>query len=112
MFYLKFVSDGFKVIIGPWIVHMAQFLTLMIMIRPPDYEDDEEKTRAAHVIYGVLIAGHFGIGAMKYYTMHVNGVLSPIYSVLMLSCVITLVYLCDKWIYIPDALPISSLTEK
>ena len=41
MFYLKFVSDGFKVIIGPWIVHMAQFLTLMIMIRPPDYEDDE-----------------------------------------------------------------------
>ena len=95
MFYLKSNLDGFKVIIGPWIVHLAQFLTIIITIRPPEYLDNEEKTSAASSIYAVLVIGHFFIAALKYCTCHITNVLAPIYTVFMLGCVVTLIYLCD-----------------
>ena len=95
MFYLKSNLDGFKVIIGPWIVHLAQLLTIFITIRPPEYQDNEEKTRSASSIYAVLVIGHFFIAALKYCTCMVSNVLAPMYTVFMLTCVVTLIYLCD-----------------
>ena len=95
MFYLKSNIDGFKVIIGPWIVHIAQFLTIIITIRPPEYPDNDEKTSAASSIYAVLVVGHFFVAALKLCTSIITNVLAPIYTVFMLACVVTLIYLCD-----------------
>jgi len=40
MILLKSILDGFNVILGSWVVHVAAFITLASVVRPPIYEDN------------------------------------------------------------------------
>jgi len=73
MLELRSVVDGFNVILGSWIVHVAAFLTLVLVIRvPPDYGEDNPKTQNAKVIFASLVVMHFCLGAIKYVSLYLN----------------------------------------
>ena len=44
MINLKSVISGCEVILGTPLLHLAAFLTMVVCIRPPEYETDETKT--------------------------------------------------------------------
>ena len=95
MFYLKSFVDGFSVIISPWIVQIAQFLSLIIMIRPPEYEGIK-KTQTAKTIYAVLLVSHFFAAVHRRFMSHLLNVISSIHTVFMLSYVVTSSCMVDK----------------
>ena len=43
MINLLSTVDGFKVILGTWIINATAFLILAFVIRPPEYEDDPDR---------------------------------------------------------------------
>ena len=65
--HLKSSIDGFKVMLGSWYINLGVLLTLMIAVRPPDYDADETKTKEASNLYIILIAYHFLLSGGKFY---------------------------------------------
>ena len=65
--HIKSSIDGFKVMLGSWYLNLVVLITLIVAVRPPDYEADEAKTKEARQLYIILIAYHFVFSAGKYY---------------------------------------------
>ena len=71
MIELISVVDGFNVILGSWIVHIAAFLTLILSIRgAPNYEDDPEKSKQATIVFTALALLHLLLGVAKYISLY------------------------------------------
>lgn len=68
MLNLKNAIDGFKLIIGSFVIHWVFILAMVIALRPPEYED-EERTHEALVIYIFLIFYHLAIGTIRYWNL-------------------------------------------
>ena len=50
------VTDGFSVILGTYITHLAAFLTLLLVVqKPPEYES-EERNQLAKVSFFCMLS--------------------------------------------------------
>ena len=111
MINLLSVTDGFKVILGSFLLHFAALATMIISVRPPEY-DDSDRTSGAQVIYYTLIAMHLVLGVVKYITTFVNDSMLMINAIFMLSVVFILACLCEDWIFPPEAINWHSITDE
>ena len=103
MLNLKSSVDGFKVVLGGYVLNLVVFLTLCIAVRPPQYPT-EERTNEAKWLYALLIAYHFIFFLIKLLIMGK----APKYfrdkiALIMICAISLLIYLCQKWLYQPGA---------
>ena len=67
MIYLKSQLDGFKVILGNYLLHICYLVTLLLAIRPPDYPDVKKEERmSAMWLYWILIGYHLVLSATNF----------------------------------------------
>ena len=99
MLNLKSVIDGFKVVIGNWMVHIAALLTMIIFVRPEEYNDDHGRSDRAMGIYIALIIMHIVLALVKFIKMFVTDEISIITPVFMLLVVIMTIYMCEDWFF-------------
>ena len=99
MLNLKSVIDGFKVVMGSWLIHIAALLTMVIFVRPPDYPEDAGKTREAKIVYSVLIILHFVLTIVKFVKLYVSDKISMLGPAFMLIVVILLIHLIENWAF-------------
>jgi len=68
MIDLRSCIDGFRVILGGYIIHLAAFLALVCTIRtPPEYTDDPTKTENARTIFISLAVLHSILFVVRFY---------------------------------------------
>ena len=95
MIDLRSINDGFNVILCTWLIHLAAFLTLLGAIsRPPEYENDEERTRKAKWIFGLLVAGHFVYGIIKWLSLHYTNFFDDKKEIGVILLVVMVIHLC------------------
>ena len=99
MIQLKSIVDGFNVILGSWIVHLAAFLTLFFVIQSsPDYEDAIRTQQATYLFYGLIIF-HITLATIKYVSLFVNDFFWDKTALLTMIVVALACYLCQNWVY-------------
>lgn len=99
MIQLKSIVDGFNVILGSWIVHLAAFLTLVFVIQSsPDYEDAIRTQEAKYLFYGLIIF-HLTLAIIKYVSLFVNDFFWDKTALLTMIVVALACYLCQNWVY-------------
>lgn len=106
MINAKHIIDGFKIIIGGFMLNLCMFLTLIISVRPPDFED-EELTRSAKIIFGSLIPYHLILGFVRYWSMFFGNELRAVISMVMLLVVIVITTISQQWVYPTDFDPMT-----
>ena len=95
MIDLRSVTDGFNVILCTWLIHLAAFLTLLGTIsRPPEYENDEERTESAKYIFGLLVVGHFVYAIAKWLSLHKTNFFNDKKEIGMIFLVVMVIHLC------------------
>jgi len=99
MIYLKNTIDGFKLVIGGFVMNIVLPLTMLIAVRVPTYEDDEAKTKEALYFYIYLIVYHLALAAIRYWSLFMSNWWRENITVCMLVAVITQVLLCHRWVY-------------
>ena len=109
MLNLKSSVDGFKVVLGGYLLNLVVFLTLVIAVRPPEYPT-EERTNEAKLLYGFLIVYHFAFAVIKYLVLNIapKGFRNK-FALIMICAISLLIYLCHSWLYQPGA-PRTKLT--
>ena len=65
MLNLKSCVDGFKVVLGGFVLNLVVCLTLCIGVRPPKYAS-ESKTNEALWLYAFLVVYHFIFCLIKF----------------------------------------------
>ena len=94
MLYLKSSVDGFKVILGGFVMNLVIFLTLIISVRPPEYPD-ADKTKLARNLYIILVVYHFCFTVIKYLTEFIcPRIFVERSALIMIFAVALLTYLC------------------
>ena len=105
MFSYISVIDGFKVILGSYLLHVAAFLSMIIAVRPPDYTDNPEQTEKAKTIYYVLLTMHIVLAVLKYINIFVNKKLMVVNAISMFGVILIFGHLCEDWIF-PQTAPV------
>ena len=72
MVNLLHMTDGFKVILGSFFVHLAALVTILAVVRPPDFGDDIQSTTRAKQMYLTLITMHMLTCAVRGVTIFVH----------------------------------------
>ena len=104
--------DGFKVIMGSWIVNLAALLTLLLAIRsPPDYGEDSQRTYHAKLLFSGLVLIHLFLGIVKYVSLFLSRVFWDWIVLFCLVNIVVMVYICQNWLYI-DGRDINDLTPE
>ena len=116
MINLLSTVDGFKVIMGGWIVNLAALMTLVLAIRtPPDYGDDTDedinRTLHAKLIFSGLVLMHTFLCVVKYLSLHVTRWFWDLLVLLSLINIVIMIYICQRWLYIDDR-DLSTLTDE
>ena len=99
MLFLKNAIDGFKLVIGSFVIHCVFILTMVIALRPPKYED-EERTNEALGIYIFLIFYHLALGGVRYWNLFLSNQFRANITIWMMLTVVVIILLCQRWIYI------------
>lgn len=63
------VLDGFRILLGAYGLHFVAFLTLVFTVRIPTFEEDEERSVNAKILYWILAFYHFGLTVAMYGAM-------------------------------------------
>ena len=95
------MTDGFKVILGSTFVHASALITIAAIIRPPEYEDDIERTERAHGIFYALIAMHFCCGVIRGLTLFFSEHCAVLNSFLTFGVTLVIIMLCKDWVFPP-----------
>ena len=91
--------DGFRVVIGSWMIHIAELLVIIISLHKPPVYPTEERTTEATWLFCWLCIMHFGMAVIKLDTMyHSTAMWETITICLMLVCA-TMNWLCQSWLY-------------
>ena len=99
MINLLQMTDGFKVILGSFFVHLAALITMIVEVRPPEYTDDMQRTDKARSIYWCLLTMHMCICIVRGVTIFVNEDAAFANPFLTLYVVIIVAILCKNWVY-------------
>ena len=102
MLNLRSVVDGFKVIIGSFLIHIAALLAMAIAVRPADYPEDVDRTERAKTTYIYLMVLHAALAVVKYIKMFMNDHVNILSPVFMLIEVVVMTDLCGNWVFIKD----------
>ena len=102
MINLKSGLDGFNVILGSWAVHVASFITLLSVVRPPTYEDDPDKTTHGKVIYSAFLILHFCCALVKYSSLYLTRYFDAKMCFFVLWTIIMSIYVCQHWVFTQD----------
>ena len=101
MLVLKSPIDGSRVIIGNFVGHFLLFLTLIIAVRPPEYED-QTKTRKAKLLYSFLVIYHFAFTVMDFLFIDAKGLdYRTKFGVLIMIPILLVIILCNEWLFLP-----------
>ena len=96
--HTKAFVDGFELLIGSINLHIVCSLTIILALRPPQYENDQ-RTKEALVTYFSLIAFHLIQGVIRYCTIFVTNRLRPFIAIFMMFPVVFTMYLSQRWVY-------------
>lgn len=102
MLFLKNAIDGFKLIIGSFVIHIVfvlAMITMIITLGPPKYED-EERSHEALGIYIFLIFYHLALGAIRFWNLFGSNKFRGNITIWMMLTVVVIILLCQRWIYI------------
>ena len=103
MIELISVVDGFNVILGSWIVHIAAFLTLILSIRgAPNYEDDPDKSKQATIVFTALVLLHLLLGVAKYLSLYKSTYFNNKMTFFIMLMVFMTCNLCQNWVFIGE----------
>ena len=109
---LKSVVDGFRVIILGFIQNIIIAITMAAVVRPPVYEGDEEKTRNAKILYGVLIGYHLLMAVVRFSSLFVTKKLRSKMTFFMMISVFLISCICQNWVYVADLTPMTRTQEQ
>ena len=101
MINLLHMTDGFKVILGSTFVHASALITIAAMIRPPEYEDDIERTERALGIFYALVVMHFCCGVIRGLTLFFSEHCAVFNSFLTFGVTLVIILLCKDWVFPP-----------
>ena len=111
MINLDSVIDGFRVIIGGFILNLVALVTIIIAVRPPEYEDDEELTHTAFVIYITLLVNHLTLAAVRYLSLFQTRLLRDYMVCFMIVQVVIVCILSQRFIYTEDLRAVTKTQE-
>jgi len=95
MIDLRSITDGFNVILCTWLIHLAAFLTLIGTIwQPPEYENDEERTKSAGWIFGLLVVGHFVYAIAKWLSLFYTNFFDDKKEIGVIFLVVMVIHIC------------------
>ena len=101
MIELISVVDGFNVILGSWVVHLAAFLTLILCFagRLPKYEGDPDKTKQATIMYALLVFLHLVLAVVKFISLYRNTYFNNKMTIFIMIMVFMTCELCQNWVF-------------
>ncbi len=102
MLNLKSVTDGFRVIFLGFIQNIIILLTMIICVRPPTYEDNEQKTTMALLLYLTLIFYHLLMGCVRFASLYVTPTLRNKMTIFMMGSIVLTSLICQNWVYLED----------
>ena len=88
MLNILHMTDGFKVILGSFLVHLAALIVILASISPPEYAEDAELTSQAENLWCTLIVLHALIFLIRVLTLFVSENFAVINTVLILAVTI------------------------
>ena len=91
--------DGCRVVMGSWVTHLAQLLTMVIFIRKPAEYPTEERTRDSYFLFIWLCIMHFVMAVIKLHTLYFSPLMWWIISLCMLVICATINYICQYWLF-------------
>ena len=100
MLFLKNAIDGFKLIIGGFVIHAVFLLVMVIALRPPKYDDNEERTTEALCVYVFLIFYHLGMGLIRFWNVFQSNRFRGNMTLWLMLTVVFIILLCQRWIYV------------
>jgi len=101
MLQIRSVVDGFNVILGSWIVHLAAFLTMILAIRvPPTYEDNPERTKHGKIIFANFVILHLSLAVVKYLSLFSSPYFKDKMTIFIMWVVFTTCSLCQNWVFV------------
>ena len=109
--------DGFMVVLGSYIVHLAAALTILICFwwngSVPEYEDNGDRSKHATIVFWILLLFHALMAFVKYAALEVewgkwfwDKLPLFVFIVISMAC-----YLAHHWIFNIDR-PEASITEE
>ena len=104
MINLRSVVDGFRVILLGYVQNLVLALTMIIVVRPPIYEDDEDHnhtTKARYFYYG-LIVYHLTVAIVRYLSLFHFKELRSKMTIFMMIAVFLMSYISQAWVYRQD----------
>ena len=87
--------DGFRVVIGSWMIHIAELLVIIMSLHKPPVYPQEERTTEAAWLFGWLCIMHFIMAAIKLHTMYHSTTIWEIITLCMMAVCATMNYLCQ-----------------
>ena len=99
MIKLKSVAAGFNVVLGSYLTQLAAFFTMLLVIRkPPSYEDEDRDVKAK-VVFSFLVIYHLALAVFKYCLTWLHEGLWNMMPFIMFVVVIIVTILQQNWIY-------------
>jgi len=99
MINLNSLVDGFSVITGSYVLNFVMFLTLLIVVRVPEFSGDD---RNALEPYLLMVFLHISLSVLRYHNLYLSNESFILISVAMFAVIGTIVYLSSEWIYASD----------
>ena len=94
--------DGFKIVIGSWIINLAALLAMLIAIRAPPAYDDPYLDKEATWTYCLLILMHAIMSFVKVWSLYIGTYFWDKQTILMLFVVGIQILICRNWLYNED----------
>ena len=97
------VVDGMRVILGTFIMQLGGLITLVAMVRPPEYDDQDRQERVRHFFWELVVA-HILFAVSGYLYVHYYD-LSPLLNSISIfwACVI-MTQIFHNWFFEPVVL--------
>ena len=93
------VVDGFQIILGTFMVHIAATLSLIFFIRLVEYDDQDERNKQVKWIYAGLIILHFSFAAIKWHATYRGGFWWDKMVILITVLCFLACYFMGDWIF-------------
>ena len=102
MIYLKSQLDGFKVILGNYLLHACYLVTLLLAIRPPDYPPTtEDETKLSEKgLYWLLVGYHFILMVISFCeTWTWPSRFREWAAIGTIFAICLVIYICQEWVF-------------
>lgn len=95
----SFPTEGFMVLLGSYVLHLAALITMVFIVRaPPAYESELRNTNA-QIVFSVLILYHIALTAVDYLALWRTRYFQDKLFIFMLAVIFITGYLCINWVY-------------